>query len=109
MLLKRLFVTLLPVILAAQPAVAASKTCQISVVGGSWKGYSHSLEMRDGKFVGTSGIKPSELQGCVAKKYIVGRWYHLCSSGKIIVFKFKDDKWKRLSAKSLKKYRHDCL
>ncbi len=95
--------------LLAGPAAAAAKSCMIEVVGGSWKGYTHKLAMENGEFVGTSGVKPSELKSCKAKKYIVGRWYHICSGGKIIVFKKKDGKWKRLSAKSLKKYQHNCL
>ena len=90
-------------------ADAATKSCKISVVGGSWKGKTYPLKMKDGKFVDTKGLKNSELNGCVAKKKIYGRWYHLCQNSKIIVYRREGSGWKRLAAKNLKKYKHNCL
>ncbi len=88
---------------------ANAKQCKISVVGGSWKGKTYPLRMKNGKFVGTRGLKNSGLPGCVAKKYIYGRWYHLCKNHKIIVYRREGSGWKRLAAKNLKKYKHNCI
>jgi hypothetical protein len=93
----------------AAEASAASKSCKISVVGGSWKGKTYPIKVKNGQFAGTKGMEDSELSGCVAKKKIYGRWYHLCGNGKIIVFRREGSAWKRLAAKNLKKYRHNCL
>ena len=90
-------------------AEAKTTTCNIHVVGGSWAGNSFPLKMQNGKFVGTSGVSSSNIPNCVAKKYVYGRWYHLCKGGKLVVFKNKKGKWKPVSKKGLKKYRHDCL
>lgn len=106
---KRLSPFLIALPLASTIAEAKVKTCQISVVGGAWAGNSYSLQMENGKFTGTSGVSASNLPNCVAKKYVYGRWYHLCKGGKLIVFKQKNNKWKPVSANGLKKYRHNCL
>ena len=94
---------------SAIAAGAATSHCKISVVGGSFKGKTYKLTMKDGKFVGDKGFRDSKLRGCVGKKKIYGRWYHLCQNGKIIVFRSEANVWKRLSAKNLKKYKHNCL
>lgn len=93
----------------AVPAEAAVKHCTISVVGGSWEGATFDLKMENGKFIDTSGVRDSPLQGCAAMKYVYGRWYHLCKGGKIAVFKQDDGKWRRLKPKSERKYVHNCL
>ena len=94
---------------SAITAGAATTQCKISVVGGSFKGKTYKLTMQDGKFVGDKGFRESNLQGCLGKKKIYGRWYHLCQNSKIIVYRREGSGWKRLAAKNLKKYRHDCL
>ncbi len=88
---------------------AATKTCKISVVGGSFKGRSYPLKMSNGAFVETGGVSKSSIGGCLAKKFIYGRWYHICRDSRIIVYRREGDGWKRLAAKNLKKYRHDCI
>ncbi len=107
-----LLAAFLPVL--AVPVVAEAKTtkCKISVVGGKFKGRTYSLKMKDGKFVDNSGTESSNLPGCVAKKYLYGRWYHVCQNSKIIVYRPEEthpEGWKRLAAKNLKKYKHNCL
>lgn len=106
---KLLSIALAAAAVTVTAAEARAKTCKIYVVGGSWAGRSFSLQMENGKFVGTSGVSPSNLPRCVAKKYVYGRWYHLCKGGRLVVFKQKNNKWKPVSAKGLKKYKHDCL
>ena len=91
------------------PGQAKIKKCKIKVVGGSFKGQSFPLKMKDGKFIGQSGMSPSNLPGCRVKKLVYGRWYHLCNKGTLIVYKRKDNKWKRLKDKSLLKYQHTCF
>lgn len=94
---------------SAMAAGAATTKCKISVVGGSFKGKTYKLSMKDGKFVGDKDFRESNLKGCVGKKFIYGRWYHLCNNSKIIVYRREGSGWKRLAAKNLKKYRHNCL
>lgn len=94
---------------SAMAAGAATTKCKISVVGGSFKGKTYKLSMKDGKFVGDKDFKESSLKGCVGKKFIYGRWYHLCQNSKIIVYRREGNGWKQLAAKNLKKYRHNCL
>lgn len=104
------FLTVAAILIAsAVAAQAATRQCKISVVGGSWKGKSYPLKMKDGKFVGKKGIEVSSLKGCVAKKFIYGRWYHVCKNSKIIVYRREGSGWKQLAAKNLKKYKHNCL
>ena len=109
MMTKTVLTTVFGLVCLPSAVEAQTKDCTISVVGGAWKGQTYGLRIENGKFVGTSGILESDLPGCVAKKHIFGRWYHLCRNNRIIVFKRKNNRWKRLSAKSLKKYRHNCL
>ena len=106
---KLLSIALIAAASSAGLAEAKTTTCNIYVVGGSWAGHKFPLKMENGKFVGTSGVTPSKLPRCVAKKYVYGRWYHLCKGGKLVVFKKKKNQWKPVSAKGLKKYKHDCL
>ena len=94
---------------SAVAAGAATTQCEISVLGGAFKGKTYELSMKDGKFVGDKDFKESSLKGCVGKKFIYGRWYHLCENSKIIVYRREGSGWKRLAAKNLKKYRHNCL
>ena len=93
----------------AVSADAGTKKCKISVVGGSWKGKTYPIKVKNGQFVGTKGMQESGISGCVAKKKIYGRWYHLCRNSKIIVFRREGSGWKKLAAKNLKKYKHNCL
>lgn len=94
---------------SAMAAGAATTKCKISVVGGSFKGKTYKLKMKDGKFTGDKDFKDSNLKGCVGKKFIYGRWYHLCQNSKIIVYRREGSGWKQLAAKNLKKYKHNCL
>ena len=71
---------------SAITAGAATTQCKISVVGGSFKGKTYKLTMQDGKFVGDKGFRESNLQGCLGKKKIYGRWYHICRNSKILVY-----------------------
>ena len=97
---------------AFSPVAVTAKTtsCKISVVGGSHKGASFKLKIKNGKVIGTRA-QASPLRGCLAMKNIYSRWYHLCNGGKIIVYRWLEDrrKWKRLSAKNLRKYQHNCF
>jgi len=97
----------------ALPMVSTSQAqttqCKIKVVGGSFKGQSFTVKMVDGSLIGQSGMTKSALPGCQAKKMLHGRWYHLCTKGTLIVYKRKDNKWKLLKPKSLKKYKHNCF
>ena len=114
--MKRSFLAVAGAVFAAgivlSPPTVAAKTnsCKISVVGGSHKGSTFKLKIRNGKVIGTRS-QASPLRGCLAMKNIYNRWYHLCSGGKIIVYRWLEDrrKWKRLSAKNLRKYRHNCF
>ncbi|MGI9463235.1 MAG: hypothetical protein ACR2OM_04815 [Aestuariivirgaceae bacterium] len=90
-------------------AGAATKQCKISIVGGSYKGTTYPVKIKNGQFVGTGGMVESGLKGCVAKKKVYGRWYHLCKNSKIIVYRREGSGWKRLAARNLKKYKHNCL
>ena len=111
-LIKILFASLLALSTVASAiniAQAKSTKCKIKVVGGSYKGRSFTLRMSGGNFTGQSGVSKSSLEGCRVKKQVFGRWYHLCEKGTLIVYKRKDNKWKRLKPKSLKKYLHTCF
>ncbi|HFC05250.1 MAG TPA: hypothetical protein ENJ55_06060 [Rhizobiales bacterium] len=100
----------IPLSFAAISIAEAQVTkCKIKVVGGSFKGRSFNIEMKDGKFTNVSGMQKSELAGCRVKKKVYGRWYHLCKKGTLIVYKRKNFAWKRLSDKSLLKYQHTCF
>ncbi len=104
------FLLAFPLVFATSSIANAQITkCKIKVVGGSYKGQSYSVEMKDGKFVNQSGMKKSELAGCRVKKKVYGRWYHLCKKGTLIVYKRKNFKWQRLQPKSLLKYQHTCF
>ena len=94
---------------ATTVAEAATKKCKISVVGGSFKGRAYPVKMNGGKFVETDGVSKSSLPGCLAKKFIYGRWYHICRNSKILVYRREGSSWKRLAARNLKKYRHNCV
>lgn len=94
---------------SAVAAGAATTKCKISVVGGSYKGKTYPLKMKSGRFIGTKGMEESQVRGCVAKKKIYGRWYHVCKNSQVIVYRREGSGWKQLAAKNLKKYRHDCL
>ncbi len=108
--ITKLFLALLLVLpLTANTVQAAITKCKINVVGGSFKGRSFALEMKNGKLVGQSGMSDSNLSGCRAKKLVYGRWYHLCKKGTLIVYKRKNSKWQRLKDKSLLKYEHTCF
>jgi len=102
-------VAALMIAVSAGAVEAATTKCKISVVGGSWKGKTYKLSVKDGDFAGTKGMQKSGLKGCVAKKKIYGRWYHLCEGSKIIVFRPEGSGWKQLAARNLKKYKHNCL
>ena len=90
-------------------AEANASKCKIKVVGGSYKGRSFPLKMKNGQFSGQSGVSASNLEGCRVKKIVYGRWYHLCEKGTLIVYKRKNNAWKRLKPKSLLKYQHTCF
>ena len=90
-------------------AEAATKKCKISVVGGSYKGRTYPVTMNNGRFVETRGVSKSSIAGCLAKNLIYGRWYHICRNSKIIVYRREGSGWKRLAAKNLRKYRHNCI
>lgn len=90
-------------------ANAQVKNCKIKVVGGSFKGRSFAVQMKDGQFTNVKGMLVSELPGCRGKKKVYGRWYHLCKKGTLIVFKRKSGKWVKLYPKSLLKYQHTCF
>jgi hypothetical protein len=107
--MKTKLLALLLVLPLSGAAYAETKKCKISVVGGSFKGHSMKVKMKDGKFVGDSSIRDSTIAGCRGMKYFYGRWYHLCPKGTLIVFKQKKGKWVKLKPRSLKKYVHNCF
>ncbi len=96
-------------LMGASVVQAQTVNCKIKIVGGSFKGRSMKVTMKDGQFVGDSSIRPSNLPGCRGMKYFYGRWYHMCAKGTMIVYKQKHGKWIRLQPKSLKKYIHNCF
>ena len=100
------------VLLAAAPelTVAATKKCKMSVVGGSQKGRTVPLKMRDGKFVGKD-VKESSLPGCKAYSKLYGRLYHICEGGRVTVLKRKEstNSWVPLSEKNQAKFKHNCF
>jgi len=113
---SRLFIPIAAVLMsiplsftAISIAEAQVTSCKIKVVGGSFKGRSFPIEMKDGKFTNVSGMKKSELGGCRVKKKVYGRWYHLCEKGTLIVYKRKNFQWVRLQPISLLKYQHTCF
>lgn len=100
----------LAVLTTGVPSTYAKITkCKIKVVKGTYKGNSINVTMKDGSLVGQSGMTASNLNNCQAKKYYYGRWYHLCKGGTLIVYKNKDNRWKKLKPKSLLKYKHNCF
>ncbi len=90
-------------------AEAKTTSCKVKILGGAFKGRSMNLTMKDGKFVGQSGLKKSTVKGCRVMKYFYGRWYNLCEDGKMIVFKRVGKTWQPLKPKSNKKYAHNCF
>ena len=97
-------------LITSTPAAAQSKRCKLNVVGGSQKGRSFNLEMRNGKFVG-AGMQDSTLSDCRGMRNIHGRWYHICGNGRVIVFRWVENTktWRRLAEHNLQKYRHNCF